>query len=98
MIRPLLYISVLTVILSSCSNFLTWHLDRGIHKASNSSSSEDISKSEDTTESDLSSDIQKLENLLINRLVMYSNLENLNQTSLILFIQIKRNVPFFCLT
>ena len=63
MIRPLLYISVLTVILSSCSNFLTWHLDRGIHKASNPSSSEDISKSEDTTESDLSSDIQKLENL-----------------------------------
>ena len=63
MIRPLLYISVLTVILSSCSNFLTWHLDRGIHKASNPSSSEDVSKSEDTTESDLSSDIQKLENL-----------------------------------
>ena len=63
MIRPLLYISVLTVILSSCSNFLTWHLDKGIHKASNPSSSEDVSKSEDTTESDLSSDIQKLENL-----------------------------------
>ena len=63
MIRPLLYISVLTVILSSCSNFLTWHLDRGIHKAPNPSSSEDVSKSEDTTESDLSSDIQKLENL-----------------------------------
>ena len=63
MIRLLLYIPILTIILSSCSNFLTWHLDRGIHKASIPSSSEDASKSEDMTGSDLSSDIQKLENL-----------------------------------
>ena len=63
MIRLLLYIPILTIILSSCSNFLTWHLDRGIHKTSIPSSSEDASKSEDMTGSDLSSDIQKLQNL-----------------------------------
>ena len=29
---------ILTLFLSSCSNFLTWHLDRGIHAASNTDS------------------------------------------------------------
>jgi len=31
---------ILTLFLSSCSNFLTWHLDRGIHAASNTDSQE----------------------------------------------------------
>ena len=60
MIRLLLYIPILTIILSSCSNFLTWHLDRGIHKTSIPSSSEDASKSEDMTGSDLSSETYKI--------------------------------------
>ena len=50
MIRFKIYIFTFTFVLTSCSNFLTWHLDKGIHKDSS------ITVSETPTTKDASSD------------------------------------------
>ena len=41
-----LYIFFISICLTSCSNFLTWHLDRGIHKNKISSPSNDVNQQE----------------------------------------------------
>ncbi len=41
-----LYIFFISICLTSCSNFLTWHLDRGIHKNKISSPSNDVNQPE----------------------------------------------------
>ena len=43
MIKYRFNIILLSLILSSCSNFLTWHLDKGIHKTKSPSTSSEIS-------------------------------------------------------
>ncbi len=72
--------------LSSCSNFLTWHLDKGIHKASTPQIQQDSEEFSDksTVNSEPSTDIEKLKNLrdrgIISRVEYDQQLSKLKNT------------------
>ena len=70
MTKNIFNIILLSMILSSCSNFLTWHLDKGIHKntslKSNSTVESDNTKeSYDVSSSEVCQPQQTMESMVI---------------------------------
>ena len=85
------FIVITTLFLTSCSNFLTWHLDRGIHKGKNINNQESYSNvpSDNTKEN-----ISPGNNLKIDMIYKKSISSGLNGNSGYLHIQKLNNILY----
>jgi outer membrane protein assembly factor BamB len=85
------FIVITTLFLTSCSNFLTWHLDRGIHKGKNIKDQESYSNvpSDNTKEN-----ISPANNLKIDMIYKKSISSGLNGNSGYLHIQKLNNILY----